>query len=665
LVGVFFGFKSSDLSAQEPTWDFFRGPNFDGHVDGGKLADAWPDAGPPVLWTRKLGQGFSSFTGRGDRVFSQYQTVTSQFVVCLDANTGETVWEYRYDWSYETAGLYPGPRSTPTLDGDRLYFTSPAGVLGCLSQDSGELLWQVDLIKQFDAEPVGFGYSCSPVIVGEKLIVPAGGEGSAVVAFDKMDGSVIWQAGDFKISYASVLPIERNGQQLLVAFLQNALVLMATDTGEVFAQLPLSSGYDEHSAWPIYSEPNLWISAPFKQGCQLLRVTDDDRPELKSVWHSKLLSNDVCSSVLVDEHLFGFDINDVQSKVHRPSRGSFRCLEFATGKPIWQNGSKRERHSLDPKRGTAAADSVGHCSVLYADGKLILFNDMGDLMIAKADAESFELMGKVRVLGGEVCWTQPMLLGSRLYLRNHSQAVCVYLGDPAELDVGDSLMAIADVPQTANFDWASLVFTVEPEYAMDAPSLGWLVKWYWVMLFAGWGIAFPLATIMSMWIRGPRGQFIRRLLYRVIAIAIGVFGVTLISPLMDDFIFTWPLALAIVFEILVYQMKTRAELKVAGDLRPTSRWPGRFALLLFTATCVAYFYLCRRLSLAFEWSFLLGFPAAVPFLMWAKRMVAEGDGFQSKSKSWSGWKWYWEWGLTAVAFSAFYWLGAGVVLWKY
>ena len=95
-------------------WHFIRGPNFNGHVAEEDLADSWPESGPPVLWTRELGQGYSSFIAWRDRVATQTQTLRGQFVVCLDANSGETLWEYRYGWPYDPAGVYPGPRATPT-----------------------------------------------------------------------------------------------------------------------------------------------------------------------------------------------------------------------------------------------------------------------------------------------------------------------------------------------------------------------------------------------------------------------------------------------------------------------------------------------------------------------------------------------------------------------
>ena len=106
-------------------WEFFRGNNFDGHSHETGIADRWPERGPPVLWLKDLGVGYSGFVGESGRVYTQYQTLSGQFVTCLDAATGEKIWEQRYAWPYKPASLYPGPRSTPTLCDGRLFLTTP------------------------------------------------------------------------------------------------------------------------------------------------------------------------------------------------------------------------------------------------------------------------------------------------------------------------------------------------------------------------------------------------------------------------------------------------------------------------------------------------------------------------------------------------------------
>jgi hypothetical protein len=345
-------------------WPFVRGAAFGAHSPETNLADQWPDDVPPVLWTRPLGQGYSAFVAVGERVFTQTQTLTGQYVVCLDADSGETVWEQRYDWPYEAAGVYPGPRATPTIADGRVYFAAPSGLIGCLDSATGDELWSVNVIEEYDGQGVGFGYACSPTVIDGLVLLPVGGKDASLVALDAMSGREVWASGSDSASYTPAFPIESGGRKLVVGYLQNSLVVADRSDGTLLGRMDLSHGYDEHSAWPIFQEPHLWISGPFRSGSHLLtlpQVGDAPRtdgtassrsntaniPAFETVWKSRTLSNDVTSSVLVDGFLYGFDIFDAQSKTHRPSRGIFRCVEFLTGEERWAVGTGRPQRDSD------------------------------------------------------------------------------------------------------------------------------------------------------------------------------------------------------------------------------------------------------------------------------------------------------------------------------
>lgn len=158
-------------------WPFIRGTNFDGHSQETGLLDEWPKAGPPVLWTRELGQGYSAFIAWEDRIATQYQTLAGQFVVCLEADTGKTLWQYRYDWPHETAGVYPGPRATPTYAAGRIYFAAPNGLIGCLAADDGKLMWSRNPTVELQGRGTDFGYSCSPTVIDGRVFLPIGAPG--------------------------------------------------------------------------------------------------------------------------------------------------------------------------------------------------------------------------------------------------------------------------------------------------------------------------------------------------------------------------------------------------------------------------------------------------------------------------------------------------------
>ena len=647
------------LSAQSdwPGWSFVRGPNYDGRSPEVRLADSWPPEGPPVLWTRELGQGYSAFVAAADRVYTQTQSLTGQYVVCLEADTGETIWEYRYEWPYEALGVYPGPRATPTVHEGRVYFAAPSGLIGCLTGDKGELCWSVNLKEEYDGQGTQYGYACSPVVTDGKVFLPVGGKGASMVALDTIDGTIVWKSGDDPSSYNPALPITLNGQQQVVGYLQNCLVGCDPTTGKQLWRWKLSQGYDEHSAWPIYSEPYLWISGPFRSGSQLLKLSENEGENgecsVESVWRRSVMSNDVASSVLVDGFLYGFDLRDPQSKTHRPSRGRFCCVEFLTGDEQWSVDSLKTRRRVGE---AAGVNEVGHACVRAADGKLILFNDTGELILAHPNPERYEELARVSVLGGEIVWTAPTLHRGRLYVRNHTRAACVYLGRPELLEVRGTppTLTAADIPQGEYRDLAAAILRIEPEYAFDVPSMRWFREWYLISLFGLLGLPF-LVTVL-VWLpfrRTMTGARFRGILW-LQAFLLGAVGTTVLSGWRNEFVFTWPVSLFAAFQVAVYEIR----LGKRTEQHAGPWWRSRLIALGFLAVCLAYFLLCRRLSLVFEWAFLAGFLLAAPFAIAAARCTRQSNGRRT-------WRILWEVVWTVAAFSAFYWSPVALLTCRY
>ncbi|MBS0262063.1 MAG: PQQ-binding-like beta-propeller repeat protein [Planctomycetes bacterium] len=615
-------------------WPFVRGPRFDGHSPEIHLAEGWPESGPPVLWHRSLGQGYSSFVASADRVFTQYQTLSGQYVACLAADTGEPLWEYHYDWPFEAAGLYPGPRATPTLANDRIYFASPVGLVGCLSWE-GQLLWQVDVRKTFNGKGTEFGYSCSPTVIDDLVLLPVGGQGASLVALDATDGTTRWTSGDAPASYVPAYPVEIQGRKLIIGYLQNTLTCFDQSAGEQIWRMELSNGYDEHAAWPILVDGKLWISAPFKSGSRLLDLTETS-PEPATIWRSLQLSNDVFSSIYTQQALFGFDLRDVQAKLHRPSRGIFRCLDFATGESLWESAE------------------TGHCSVLAADGKLFLFNDQGDLIVARASRERYTELARCALLPGEIGWSAPALHRGRLYVRNQKFAACVYVGEPARFQSAtpDRHITIADIPRQRYYDLAAWM-GVEPEYAMDAPSRAWLKHWFLVGLALLALARLPALLMTACW---PRLAPVTRAcpdlrpLTWICGVVLGGCAMPVLSRWRGEFVFTWPVVLFVAFDAAVSHLQWD---RTATRTRAAA-WREKIVIGLFIAICLGYFALCRRLSLAFEWVFLAGFPAALPALLIRHWLYTS----QRRSFLLSAL-------LTVIGFAGFYWSAVALLWWKY
>ena len=578
-------------------WPFIRGAHFNGHSSETEITDRWSDDGPPVLWTRQLGQGYSAFVAQEGRVYTQAQNMTGQYLYCLNADSGDTIWEHWYDWPYESAGVYPGPRGTPTLWKDRVYFTSPDGLLGCLDSQTGDELWTVDLSKKYGIRGCDFGYSCSPTLIDEMVILPVGGSNAGVVAFDATSGRELWRSTNEPASYTPAYPIELGTKRLVVCYMQNSVVILHRETGELLHQLDLSHGYDEHSAWPIYVEPNLWLSGPFKAGSYTVDISTPRGEDPKSVWRTRQMSNDVCSSVLVDGHIYGFDIFDIQSKTHRPSRGVFRCLEFSTGEEKWSHGSSRPRRSTDTDE--HAAD-IGQCGIIAADGKLIILNELGELIILKVNPEKCVELARCTVLGGELTWTPPCLQDGRLYIRNQSRAMCVYVGTSTDILKAANFRA-NDLPQRQYHNLAALILAVEPEYAFDVPHNTWLVQWFVVG-----SVLLVLGKLAAAWIMQRSNQPGNNLLIEfVLLVILGAVGTTILGHLTEAFVFTWPVCLYASLEYAVGK-HSAANVDRHGVIRR------RIPLFVLVLVGAAYFLICRRLSLVFEWAFLVGYAGALP-----------------------------------------------------
>lgn len=681
---VLFAFDPFDASGQgnpflppgieDRGWPFIRGPDRDAHSPEIHLADRWPAEGPPVLWTRPLGQGYSAFVAAGRRVWTQRQTLTGQYVICLDADTGETLWEHRYGWPYEAAGVYPGPRATPTVADARVFFAAPDGLVGCLDAATGAELWSVNVLETYGGSGVGFGYACSPAVVDGMVLLPVGGSGAGLVALEAASGKEIWKSGSDPASYTPAFPVTSRGRPLVIGYMQNSLIVVDRTTGAPLGRVDLSSGYDEHSAWPLFQDPYLWISGPFRSGSQLLQlpapqlpdasapsgdslsgteghagISPDSPQSLATVWKSRMLSNDVMSSVLVDGFIYGFDVFDAQARTHRPSRGVFRCIEFQTGKEQWSIGTGRPRRE-NSEREVSDAPEIGQCGIIAADGKLFLFNELGELILARSSPERYEELARATVLSGELVWTPPVLHRGRIYLRNHSHAVCVYVGEPSLLAAGNQpLLSVRDVPQSEYRDLASVILAIEPEYAFDIPSSTWLTQWY-VASLALLLVSIAGAQTAKQLVALHRRESVRLLVFRVMGFGLGLAGTTVLSRLTGEFYFTWPLCLFITFDAVAGRLSWTRRTRPSPQRR--AEWLALAVLLVVSA---GYFVLCRRLSLVFEWVFLVGYVGALPFC----RVTAASRNRTGMLSAGA------EVLATVVAFSAFYAAGVAVLRGRY
>jgi outer membrane protein assembly factor BamB len=611
-------------------WPHLRGPNYDGVSLETNLADVWPSHGPPQLWSRDLGQGHSGLIVADDRVYTQRQTLSGQSVLCLDPNTGQTLWETRYDWAWQPGGAYPGPYASPTWQRGKLVYCSPTGLVGCVDARTGAPLWSINVRDKFQGKGCEFGYAATPLLLEDRVILPVGGTNAGVVALNLDDGRVIWTAGSDPASYCPAYPITIRDRHCVFAYMQNSILLIDASSGKLLNRQRLSSGYDEHSAWPLYREPFLCLTAPFRQPalCSELLTSHGGELTTRLRWTAPELSNDIVSSVLYREEIFGFNLKQQQASPHRASRGSFQCLDWATGELCW------------------STDRVGQASVVAADNKLYMLNDSGCLILARADRAAYQELCRVTVFEGDICWTPPTLWNGRLYVRSPSQTVCLFVGPPEMLPAGQASTRIT--PKVRHWQWDP-AWLVGPgrDYPNDAPALTEMTHWFAACVLVVFGAAaagttlfMAVARLLSL--RPPIAYS-----FLIFGLALGVLAPPAFGGLFDRFVLTWPASLYACF-----QMTMLACWKSAATPTRWSGWRARFIMLGFLLLCYAYFELCKATGMFVAWAFLFGLPCAFPFTYLAARSEAKGQRVLAQI-SWS-----------LLAFTVFFWSCELLLQWK-
>jgi hypothetical protein len=660
----------SQAEKNDPGWPHWRGLHYDARSADVDLADSWPAEGPPVLWSREIGQGYSSVIAVGNCVYTQTQTLTEQNVVALDADSGETIWEHRYGWPYDPGGMYPGPRATPSWADGRLYVAAPDGLIVCLDAADGREIWSVNVNQKFGGRGTEFGYSCSPLVEDGKVIVPVGGPFASVVALNAATGATAWKSGSAVASYATALPIRFKGHRQVVVFLQNELAGFDLKTGILLWERLYSTGYDEHAAAPLYDEPYLRTMQPFRGGSDLLilqrldeisgvrgdgiregeapaeptgssSVTakpaaqqeplppDDHECRPKLLRTDKQMSNDVASSVLVDGYVYGFDLREIQSRRQRPSRGEFRCMDFKTGEVRWSSAT------------------IGQATIAVAEGKLFLLNDRGEAILLRVNSERCEELARTEVFRGEICWTAPCLHRGRLCLRSPTKLACLYVGKPENLAIAARQRAkpTSAIPKQREVE-LNWLLGAERDAAFDLPDAAELTAWYWYCLAAIGASAIFAAVLYGMlrWRSFKSARGIAVVVFYVALLLLGIAATPLANRISGEFVFTWPVALFAAHQIAlmcVYRSKQPSAEKgdwlgadrgMSGRKRlvatcmspfstPSRNWQGILGAAFLVFACLFYYDLTRRLSLGSAWYFLPTFLAAWPLALPAARRI--------------------------------------------
>jgi outer membrane protein assembly factor BamB len=359
------------------------------------------------LWQASVGVGFSTVSIVDGKLYTmgsiagEGDTPRYDVVWCLDIDTGNVVWQHRYPAQLIDILHEGGPAATPTVQEGRLYTMSKEGHFVCLDAQTGDLLWQRRLSDDLGVAMPTWGFSCSPLVIGNRVIVEAG----RTAAYDIETGDIVWQTAAYRPAYTSPVAFRHpSTQATLVASLNNdaLLILDATDGNEL-AQSSFTTPHATTACTPIVEGDTIYISSGYERGCTLLRF---DGSNLTRVYDNQHMCNHMNSCVLHQGHLYGIDGNS-----HSRRTAMLKCIDHATGEIRWQ------------QRG------YGVGSLLLAGDQLVVLSDEGQLLVVRATPDAFELVAEAQVIDGK-CWTVPVLCGGRLYVRNAAgDLICLQLNE--------------------------------------------------------------------------------------------------------------------------------------------------------------------------------------------------------------------------------------------
>ena len=382
-------------SAQQPAtpaeWFQWRGANRDGISQETGLLQEWPKLGPPLAWRANgVGNGYSSFSTSGGRLYTLGARGGIEYVIALDRASGKKVWETQNGQRYQN-DRGDGPRSTPTVDGDRLYVLGGSGDLTCLENATGKKIWSLNIVQKFGGVNPYWGYSESPLIVGDRILVNTGGRRAGIVAVAKADGSTLWQQHSDGAGYSSPILMRTGSLSQVIFFTEDRAMAVDPRDGRLLWSYNKANNGTANIATPIVRGTHVFVSSDYGTGGALLDVrAAGNLATANEVYFTRDMRNHHASSVLVGENLYGF------------SSSILTALAFETGKMLW-----RDR-------------SVGKGSLIYADNRLYLYSEDGVVGLAEASPAAYREHGRftLQQQSNLPTWSHPIIAGGVLVVRD-------------------------------------------------------------------------------------------------------------------------------------------------------------------------------------------------------------------------------------------------------
>jgi outer membrane protein assembly factor BamB len=382
-------------------WPQFRGPNGNGAVADDLPRLNWPVAKPKELWRIPIGLGWSSFAYDQGRLYTQEQRGGNECITCYSAQTGAPLWSHADASRFAETVSGAGPRSTPSVAAGLVYALGGNGLLTCLEAAAGKPVWQRDLAAELQAPVPMWGFSGSPLVLGDKLIVYAGGAGdNGLLALDRQTGKTLWGFASADMNYTTPRAMVLDGQECIVFCDRRGVHALAPADGK-----PLWTCLPKNWQGPGMIDPqqvsptSLIVALGDGVGLARLEVKSlNGQWRIEETWSSDQLGPSFNDFVVLDGHLYGFD------------QARFSCLDAGTGVRKWQGNDY----------------GFGQAVLLKTSAQILIVAENGDVVLVPATPQRFSEIARLPVLNDKT-WNHPIVVGNRLFLRNGKTAVCLQL----------------------------------------------------------------------------------------------------------------------------------------------------------------------------------------------------------------------------------------------
>jgi outer membrane protein assembly factor BamB len=428
-------------------WPRFLGPRADGISRESGLLQRWDSNGPPVVFEKDIGPGYSAPSILDGLLVLHHRIKDEEVVEAFEAASGQPVWRYGYPSSFvDPYGYNNGPRCTPLLSQGKCFTFGAEGKLLCLELKTGRKIWERDTERDWNVPEAFFGVGSTPILEGNLLIVMVGGQpNSGVIAFDAQTGKtvwenvgkdtwegqpmvgwpgerkVVWKHWDKQASYATPVAATINGERQVLCFMRQGLVSLNPVTGNVNFSFWFRAQVEEsvNAANPLVVGNRVLISsAYYKVGAVLLEIPPGNK-SAREVWRSQALEIHWTTPIFHDGYVYAF------SGRNEPD-ARFRCVEFNTGKIMWERNEAWRRYGTGP-------NTYGRGSAILADGKLIVLGEAGLLGMFKANPHQEEEICRAQIPALKYpCWAAPILANKRLYVRSEDKLICFNLNPKPE-----------------------------------------------------------------------------------------------------------------------------------------------------------------------------------------------------------------------------------------